>query len=119
VVKPASYGAISLSLGLHGSNFVYAPSAGWSTDMTANPDLHKERISRLGDGEAWNRDLKHIAFGMGGAWVLVGSKGDFVWDLKGLYPWLEKFLTNATCGIEVRIECSAIDSDYLCLIWSY
>jgi hypothetical protein len=41
----------------------------------------------------------HIALGVGYSYVVVGNKGDFCWDLKGMYEPLDAILKEADFGI--------------------
>jgi hypothetical protein len=98
--KDAHIKGTRVYLGLHNAYFAHSPGKGTATNWGGRLDLQKEYRARLSDG-CWTRDPTIVAFGWDGAWIVVGSKGDFVWDLKGHYKKLEEILNAAEYGIEV------------------
>jgi hypothetical protein len=62
--------------------------------------LREECKSRLEDA-SWVRDPAYVSLGIDHSWVLLGKKGDLLWDLKGHYTDLDKALQETTIGVRV------------------
>ena len=56
---------------------------------------------RLDSSGRWNSDPAKIVLGIDGTYVLVGKKGDVVWDLKGHYGGLDRLLMESKFGVKV------------------
>jgi len=55
---------------------------------------------RLDSSGRWNSDPAKIVLGVDGTYVLVGKKGDVVWDLKGHYGGLDRLLMESKFGVK-------------------
>jgi hypothetical protein len=87
-------------LGPNNTYFASSPTWGSRSNLAGYEDLEAEINSRMIRG-VYHDDPQTVALGKDGAWVLVGAKGDFVWNLRGNYTRLEQTLAEVGVGIAV------------------
>ncbi|KAK1056461.1 hypothetical protein LTR74_014877 [Friedmanniomyces endolithicus] len=61
--------------------------------------LGKEISSKLEDGK-FVQDPQLVALGIDGSYVMLGKKGEILWDLKDHYTDLEKVLQESKSGVD-------------------
>lgn len=98
--KDIELSSFHVSLGPNGSFYINSNRGQYQSSLDAT--LDKEITERLSD-DKYVHDPVNVALGVDGSYVLVGSKGDIMWDLKGQYWSLEEELQNAKFGVRVRI----------------
>ena len=105
------YDSMHVSLGPNGSFYINSSVGQHQNGL--DPKLQKELDGRLTPEGLWPWDPAQVALGVEGSYVLVGKKGDIMWDLKGHYASLETKLQEAKLGVKVgesTVSCAFIGS---------
>jgi hypothetical protein len=93
------YSTFNCSLGPNGS--FYINNSGTGEHYGRIDDALDKELKRRLDKIDWVGDPSQVTLGVGGAFVLVGKKGDLFWDLKGNYEKLDKELQETKQGLQV------------------
>lgn len=96
--KDIELSSLHVSLGPSGSFYINSNRGQYQMGLDGR--LDQEITERLSD-DKYVRDPVNVALGVDGSYVLVGSKGDIMWDLKGQYGSLDEELQNAKFGVRV------------------
>lgn len=97
--KDIDLSSFHVSLGPSGSFYINSNRGQYRGSLDNR--LNQEITERVLDGHHVG-DPVSVALGVDGSYVLVGSKGDTMWDLKGQYGSLDEQLQNAKFGVRVR-----------------
>ena len=97
--KDIELSSFQVSLGPNGSFYVRSNKGELWDGL--DDKLVKELNQRLTPEGAYANDPLGVELGVDGSYVILGGKGDIMWDLKGQYGTLDEELQSAQSALAV------------------